>query len=58
MLTDGDSIPEPLIILRGLDESHRVQSITLDGIYRDESRLTLNDIELHINEFSDNVSFI
>ena len=57
MLTDGD-IPAPLVIIRGLDENHRVQNITINGIYRNNICLTTDSVELHTNEFSDNVSFI
>lgn len=57
MLTDGD-IPAPLVIIRGLDENHRVQNITINGIYRNNICLTSDSVELHTNEFSDNVSFI
>ena len=57
ILTDGD-VPAPLVIIRGLDENHRVQNITINGIYRNNICLTSDSVELHTNEFSDNVSFI
>ena len=58
MLTDGDSIPEPIIILCGLDESHRVENVSIDAIYRDGIRLEHNGIEWHINEYARKIKFI
>ena len=57
MLTDGDNIPAPLIILRGLNESHTVDGVLIDSIYRNESRLEYDGIEWHINEYAKNVEF-
>ena len=58
MLTDSDGIPAPLVILRGLDESHRVENVSIDTIYRDGIRLELDGIEWHINEYAKEIKFI
>ena len=57
MLTDCDNIPKPLIILRGLDESHTVENISVDTVCRNENRLSMDGVEWHINEYAKNVEF-
>ena len=57
MLTDSDGIPAPLVILRGLDESHRVENVSIDTIHRDGIRLEHDGIEWHVNEYTKNAEF-
>lgn len=58
IFADDKDIPCPVVVLSGLDESHTVDDITIDGIFRDGVKLSQNNIEWHINEFSENVRFI
>ena len=57
ILTDAEGLPKPAVWMQGVDETHNVTDITVDGVYRDGVRLGKDEIEWNTNEFVSNIQF-
>ncbi len=58
MLTDSEDIPMPVLFFQGLDDTHKVSHVTVDGVYRDNKRLTQGEVTWQINKFVEDISFL
>ena len=58
MLTDSEEIPKPVLFFQGLDDAHKVSHITIDGVYRDNKRLTQGEVTWQTNEFVEDICFL
>ena len=58
VLTDAEDLPKPAVWMQGVDESHNVTDVTMDGIYRDGVKLAREEMEWNVNEFIANIHFL
>ncbi len=49
---------KPIVRLLGYDADHRVEDVTIDGIYANGKRLTAEDLDLRVNEYTKNIHIL
>ncbi len=58
MLTDSHDIPQPVLFFQGLDDTHKVSHVTVDGVYRGYKRLSQEEVTWQTNEFVEDIQYL